>query len=214
MKLPIAAFDAETPAIRFPHPLIGRRPKAPIGVHQLLTAMSTPLSPVVTALDTDRDRGLALLGIGQGISTPTAPFPSEKDPCSARSLGMLGLASPTDHRYQKGIACRLQIADDVDTVKPAVEQQIAGFDAGFRSLLEQAVDHVVEGIALPNVGQTQGEALALAHDIDGGIGVKMAGPLLGLAPIDFVGIVQRLSVVGDEHQVEVQRLAMSAQGFG
>src|SRR4051812_22254919 len=122
MKLPIAAFDPEAPPIRCLHPLIRGRQEPPISVHQLLAAVSTPLSPVVAALDTDRDRGPALPGVGQGIRAPTAPLPGEEYSCAARSLGMFRLASPTDHRHQKGIACRLQIADDVDAVKPTVQQ--------------------------------------------------------------------------------------------
>ena len=65
-----------------------------------------------------------------------------------------------------------------------------------------------------DAGQGHGEAQALADDVGGGVGVEVGGAALGLAAVDLVGVVQGLAVVGDEGQVDGQRLAAAAQGLG
>ena len=69
---------------------------------------------------------------------------------------------------------------------------------------------VGQRFALEHVGQRQGKALAFADDIGGGIGVEMAGATLGLAAVNLDGVQERLSMVGDEHQVDGQGLAALA----
>jgi hypothetical protein len=60
------------------------------------------------------------------------------------------------------------------------------------------LDDLFQGLALADVGQGDGEAAALADDVDRGIGMEVAGAVLGLGAVDFVGIVQVVAVVGDQ----------------
>ena len=85
-------------------------------------------------------------------------------------------------------------------------------DAG--GLPEQALDHVLERLALRHAGQGHGVALPLADDVGGGVGVEVAGAALGLAAVDLVEVAEGLAVVGDQGQVDGQPLEVLAQGLG
>src|SRR5208283_5780688 len=122
MQLAVTALDSETGPIGLVDPLIRRWFQPPIRIHQLLTAMTFPLPPIVAALDTDRHGRFPLLGIGQGITPPTTASPVQEDPGPTGAFGVLDLASPADNRHQKRMAAGLEITDKIDAVKPAIQQ--------------------------------------------------------------------------------------------
>src|SRR5207248_3245114 len=95
-----------------------------------------------------------------------------------------------------------------------VQQQVAGPHARLGGLPQQVADHVAQRLALADVGQGHGEALALADDVGGGVGVEVAGAALGRAAVDLVRVVPVAAVVGDQVQVDGDRLPTAAQGVG
>ena len=54
------------------------------------------------------------------------------------------------------------------------------------------MDHVLERLALPDAGQGDGVPLPVADDVGGGVGVEVAGAVLGLAAVDLVDVAERL----------------------
>ena len=111
-----------------------------------------------------------------------------------------------DHRHQERVPRRLEVADHRHAVEAAIQQQQPGPDADARRLAEQALDHVLERLALAHAGQGHGEPLPVADDIGGGVGVEVAGAALGLAAVDLVDVAEGLAVVGDQGQVDGQPL--------
>src|SRR5947199_229624 len=93
-----------------------------------------------------------------------------------------------------------------------VQQQVAGPHARLGRLPQQVADDVAQGLALADVGQGHGKALALADDVGGGVGVEVAGATLGRAAVDLVGVVPGAAVVGDQVQVDGEGPPAAAQG--
>ena len=112
------------------------------------------------------------------------------------------------------MAGRLEVADHRHAVEAPIQQEQPGSDADARRLPEEPLDHVLERLALGHAGQGDGVPLPLADDVGGGVGVEVAGAVLGLGAIDLVEVAERLAVVGDQRQVDGQPLAVSAQRLG
>jgi len=74
--------------------------------------------------------------------------------------------------------------------------------------------HDFEGLAPTDVGQGDREAPALADDVRRGIDMEVAGATPRLAAVDLLGIVEVRPVIGDEEEVNGQRLGAAAQGLG
>jgi hypothetical protein len=119
-----------------------------------------------------------------------------------------------DHRHQERVAGRLEVADHRHAVEAAIEQQEPGPDPDACGLSQEAPDHVLERLALGHAGHGHGVALPLADDVGGGIGVEVAGAVLGLAAVDLAEVAEGLAVVGDQRQVDGQPLEVSAQRLG
>ena len=119
-----------------------------------------------------------------------------------------------DHRHQERVPRRLEVADHRHAVEAAIEQEQPGPDAHAGGLPEQALDHVLERLALRHAGQGDGVPLPLADDVGGGVGVEVAGAVLGLAAVDLVEVAEGLAVVGDQGQVDGQPLEVLAERLG
>ena len=52
----------------------------------------------------------------------------------------------------------------------------------------------------------------MADDVGGGVGVEVAGAVLGLGAVDLVEVAERLAVVGDQRQVDGQPLEARCAG--
>src|SRR5215831_20966113 len=215
LHLSVAGFDPEPLAVSVLDPLVrARLQPAAVGVHQRLAPVPTALAAPVAALDADRNGGALLGATGQGVTPPAALLPAGEHPAGAGPFGVVGLAATQDQRRQKRVAGPLQVADNRDRAETPVQQQVTRPDAGPGRLPEQLPDDLREGLPLGDADQRHTEALALAGDVGGGIGVEVAGATAGLAAVDLGGVVQRLAVVGHQLQVDGQRLPALTQDPG
>ena len=130
---------------------------------------------------------------------------------------MLGVAAVAGHRHQERPPRLLQVADDLDAVEAAVQEQQAGPEPRLGHQVEQLLEHVLEPLGAGHRGHRQGEPLAVEHDVGGGVGEERAGAGLPLAAVDLVAVQGMLAIVGDEGQVDgdaERPLAVAAEGPG
>jgi hypothetical protein len=132
----------------------------------------------------------------QLIAAKAATPPAGEHPRSPRTLGRIGRATRERHRHQERVAGRLQVTNDLDAVKTTVPKQPLGSDACLTSQTEQALQHVGQLLALADIAEGHRQALTALDQVGGGVGVEVAGAALGLAAVQFVGLVPGLTVVG------------------
>src|SRR5262249_57716733 len=101
--------------------------------------------------------------------------------------GVVGRAAAQDQGHQEGVAGPLQVADDPDRAEAPVQKQVTRPHAGPGRLAEQLADYLFEGLALGDTSQGYGEALAVADDVGGGVGVEVAGAGAGFGGGDLGG---------------------------
>src|SRR6476646_7264568 len=211
VHLTVARLDAKTLTIQVAHLTRMIRTPAPIGVHQPLAAfLATPTRPVATG-NADAHRGRSAPRRMQPIRAQTATPPTGEPPRSSGPLGMIGLASLERHRQQKRIAGRLQVTENLDAVKTAVQQQQFGSNTRLAGPAEQALENVAQRLALADIAQSERHALAVLDQVGGGVGVEVRGAALGLAAVEFVGLVKRLTVVRQQRQIDGQVVSAALQ---
>lgn len=115
---------------------------------------------------------------------------------------MFGFAATQHQRHQPSVAGVLQVADHVHAAKSAIQQQITWADAGSRRFTQQALQHGRQSVVATHRREGDREASAFADDVGGGIGMEVAGAVLGLAAVNFLGTVPGLAVIGDEGKVD------------
>ena len=76
------------------------------------------------------------------------------------------------------------------------------------------MDDILERLALADAGQGDGVPLPLADDVGGGIGVEVAGAVLGLGAVDLAEVAEGFAVVRDQRQIDGQPLEALAERLG
>lgn len=98
----------------------------------------------------------------------------------------------------------------ISATKAAIQEQITRADARLCRLPQQPLEHAGQGIVTAHRREGHREASAFLDDVGRGVGVEVTGAALGLTAVDLAGVVQRFTVVGDEGEVDGQRLTASA----
>src|SRR5207302_1972935 len=114
----------------------------PKGVDQALAALFATPTGAVATMDADAHRGRPTTRRMQLVAREAATPPAREDAGPARSLGVIRLASLDRHGHEERVARRLQIADDVDRIKTAVQQQQLRSDARRTGAAQQALEDV------------------------------------------------------------------------
>ena len=158
--------------------------------------------------------GGLLVGIGQGIGVPATALDLCKDLSAAGTPWVIDAASTADYRQDKGVARLVEMPYHRPASDAAVEQEQPRADPGLPDQVHQALEHLDHGGPVLNADQGHGKALAPAHDIGGGIGMKVSRTAFGLAPVNLGGLLMRLAVVRDQGQVDGHAVGPLAQAFG
>ena len=218
VHLAITGFDPEPSSIRFANPTGAAGLKAPKRIHERASAVPAPLAGEVAARHADLDRGRlpVLRGFGclQRVGRPAALLP-RRQRTGARSRFAVGRFSTSpDHRHQERTSGSLQVANHRHAVKPAIQKQEPAFYAFGASHSKQTLHHILHRLAILYRRQGDGETMPLADYVTSRIGMKMARAALGLTAVDLVGVVLRLAVIGNQRQIDRQRLRTSPERLG
>src|ERR1017187_4851624 len=167
VQLPITRFDAEATSIGIFYPFCRTRLEAPVGVNPSVAAAPFPFAPVVAAVHADRHGRLGFAG-PQRVLVPTTYFPLLKRADARERLSLFRLASTPDRRHQERHPRLLQIANHVDRVKPAIEQQKTRPNARLAYQRQQPLHDRFHLLAILDRRQCDRETLAVKHHVGAG----------------------------------------------
>jgi hypothetical protein len=87
-------------------------------------------------------------------------------------------------------------------------------DPGLTEQVQQPLEHLDHGGAVLDADQGHGETLTPAHDVGGGVGMKVGGAAFGLTAVDLFDALVGLTMIGDQGQVNRHALGPLTQTFG